>query len=291
MSEARGILTHDSQLATGLLGSFVRAIRWAMAIVIVGWFLKPSSWSPGDSATPSLATPSLIFAATFGFDRLLRTGRTRTVSWLLLLCPYLAALVGILRMGPFAPESLLVLGSIPFAALLLGLRVGIGFAFFQLSTLVLASLLFHPDRSGAPPDAPLEMLAVISILGSLLVAFYQEIPSQGLFSAVRISIREQDELDDTIARLESETQELSQLVKTRTEGLLEGNRNLARLSASLSHDLRAPLRSITEFAKRLAEHDLPIPVANQLQGIGTDVNSLQLILEKTMLSLRRETGS
>jgi signal transduction histidine kinase len=171
------------------------------------------------------------------------------------------------------------------------LRVGIGYAFLQLGTLAAAYFLCPIARSAVHIESPLESVAMASMMASMLVALYLEIPTQGLFSAIRISMNEQEELDQTIAGLESETQHLARSVDERTEGLREANQSLARLSASLSHDLRAPLRSISEFAKTLSEQDLPESVAPQLQGIGTDVESLQLILEKTMRSLRRETGS
>lgn len=291
MSEPHGILTHDPDLAASLLGSFVRVLRWTMA-VIVAMILLPSA-GPSIQEIPalSLASPILLFAATFLFHRLLKAGRTKLVSWLLLACPYLALLAGIWRQGPTAPESFLVLGSIPFAALLLGLRAGIGYAVVQLGTLAAAGLLVPASRSGQPLDSPLESVAMVSMMVSMLVALYLEIPTQGLFSAIRICLNEQEELDQTIARLEAETRNLARSVETRTEGLREANLSLARLSASLSHDLRAPLRSISGFARSLADQDLPEAVAPQLQGIGADVDSLQLILEQTMRNLRRETGS
>ena len=291
MSEPNGILTHDPKLAANLLGSFVRILQWTMGLIVVMVLVPTSDPSLPGIAVLSLGSPLLLLAATFLFRRLLKSGHTRLVSWLLLCCPYLAMLSGIWKHGPNAPETFLLLGSIPFAALLLGLRVGIGYALLQLGTLAAAFFLHPTAKSVLPLESSLESVAMVSMMVSMLVALYLEIPTQGLFSAIRISMNEQEELDEAIAGLESETRNLVHSVEVRTEGLREANQSLARLSASLSHDLRAPLRSISEFAKTLSEQELPESVAPQLQGIGTDVESLQLILEKTMQSLRRETGS
>lgn len=291
MSEPQGILTHAPDLAAKLLGSFVHILRWTM-VLIVAMLLLPSTVPSAQELSPlSFAAPLVLFAATFPFRRLLDAGRTRLVSWLLLACPFLALLAGIGRQGPLAPESFLILGSIPFAALLLGLRVGIGYALLQLATLALAYFLCPDTSSRNPLDAPLESVAMVSMMVPMLVALYLEIPSQGLFSAVRISMNEQEELDQAIQGLEAETRSLAHAVDSRTEGLREANQSLARLAASLSHDLRGPLRSISGFAGSLSEQEVPESFAPQLQGIKTDVESLQLILEKTMRSLRRETGS
>lgn len=291
MSEPQGILTHAPELAAKLLGSFVRILRWSM-LLIVALLLLLSVVSSGHALSPlDLAAPLVLFAATFPFRRLLDAGRTRAVSWLLLACSFLALLAGIARQGPLAPESFLILGSIPLAALLLGLRVGIGYALLQFATLSLAFFLCPEAHFHNPLDARLESMAMVSMLVPMLVALYLEIPSQGLFSAVRISMNEQEELDQAIVGLEAETRNLAQAVDSRTEGLREANQSLARLAASLSHDLRGPLRSISGFAGSLSEQEVPESFAPQLQGIKADAESLQLILEKTMRSLRRETGS
>jgi len=291
MSEPHGILTHDPPLAAKLLGSFVRILQWTMGLIVAMALWPPTASSLRETDALSLGPALLLFGATFLFRRWLKAGRTRRVSWLLLGAPYLALLSGVGRQGPLAPETFLVLGSIPFAALLLGLRVGLGYAVLQLATLAAAYFLWSPGRAAPSAETPLESVAMVSMMVSMMVALYLEIPAQGLFSAIRISRKEQEELDQAIAGLESETRNLTRSVEARTVGLNEANQSLARLAASLSHDLRAPLRSISGFARTLSEQELPESVVPQLQGIGTDVESLQLILEKTMQSLRRETGS
>ena len=123
-----------------------------------------------------------------------------------------------------------------------------------------------------------------------VVMVYQRLPAGALEAATERSSQELRELDGVIAQLEAENAQLSALVEERTLGLEAANQSLTRFSASLSHDLRAPLRSIAGFTKVLAESKIPDAARNQIAGLMADTESLQLLLEKTMINLRRETG-
>ena len=66
------------------------------------------------------------------------------------------------------------------------------------------------------------------------------------FSKITRDLTERKMAEDRIARLNAEITE-------RDEGLLAANRELETFSYSVSHDLRAPLRSIDGFSAALLE--------------------------------------
>ncbi len=287
MSQPQGILAHDPELSKSLLGAFLDLLRWSSLVVafLVAWQPWAQKSAPHDILMAS--STAALFAATFVYGRLVKAGHILLVSWLLLGGGIATLLSQLLHRGPTAPETFILLSITPLAALLLGLRTGVAVGVAQMGAIVFFWILHPGDFL---PPAPPETFALMLSVVSLTVVCYLEIPARGLFSAIRLSLKEQEELDEAIQILEEETKRLTAEIGHRTRGLTEANRSQARLAASLSHDLRAPLRSITGFAETLSEQDRTEGVQHQLQGILADVASLQSGLERSMASLRRENG-
>jgi len=280
-----GIIGHDPDMARSILGSLIRFQRWiAVLYAAASLIIHP------DIDPLRLAGPFLVFAGTLFFQWMLSHGRIHPTCILMLLVVYLAMLPRLFTQGISSPMSFLALASIPLSALLLGIRVGIGYALLYFATFGCVLLLESSGRIVADPAADPFSWSLIGIVVALVVVVYQSIAVDGQRSALRMANREREELDRVIAQSERENRDLEDEVKRRTEGLSEANESTTRLSASLSHDLRAPLRSIGGFAKALSEEDVPDSVLIQLQGIVSDAASLDLVLEKTMLNLRREKG-
>ncbi len=280
-----GIIGHDPDLARSILGSFIRFLRWIAALYAAATLIMHQGLDP-----LRLAGPFLVFAGTILFQRTLARGRMHLTCVLTLLVVYLAMLPRLFAQGISSPVSFLALASIPLSALLLGIRVGIGYALLDFATFGCVLLLESSGRIVASPAADPFSWTLIGIVVALAVVGYQSIAVDGQRSALGMANREREELDRVIAQSERENRDLEEEVKRRTEGLSEANESTTRFSASLSHDLRAPLRSIGGFAKALSEEDVPDSVLVQLQGIVSDAASLDLVLEKTMLNLRRENG-
>lgn len=281
-----GIIGHDPQLARSILGSFVRFLRWiafAYLAAVVAIHLVPGRIGP-----EHLAGPLFVLSATFLFQYLLGRDRIRATSFLMLAVVYLAMLPRLCTQGVSSTSSFLVLASIPLSALLFGVKIGIGYAILDFATLAAFLQLESSGRIVVEGRSDPFSWALIMIVAALAVVVYQSIAVDGQSSALQLAEREREELERTLARSEQENRDLEELVKRRTEGLSEANESTTRLSASLSHDLRAPLRSIVGFAKTLSEEDVPDSVKIQLQGIVSDAKSLDLVLEKTMLNLQRE---
>lgn len=283
-----GIIGHDSQLARSILGSFNRYLRWIVALYLVAIMAIRSI--QGRIELEHLMGSVLVLAGTFLFQWLLARGRIHATSILMLAVVYLAMLPRLLSQGVSSSGSFLVLVSIPLSALLFGVRIGIGYAILNFGTLGAVLLMESSGRIVVTLAAKPFSWALIGIVAALVVVVYQSIAVDGQLSALKMANREREELDRVIAQSERENRDLEEEVKLRTEGLSEANESTTRLSASLSHDLRAPLRSIGGFAKALSEEDVPDSVQIQLQGIVSDAKSLDLVLEKTMLNLQRENG-
>lgn len=282
-----GIIGHDPQLARSILGSFNRCLRWITLAYLVAVVAIHSV--PGPLEPVRLAGPLLVLATSFLFQNLLPRGRIHAASILMLVVVYLAMLPRLLSQGVASSASFLVLASIPLSALLFGMKVGIGYAILDFATLAVFLLLEPSGRVAVDTAADPFSWAAIAIVVAVVVLVYQSIAIDGQSSALDLADREREELERIIARAEQENRELEAEVKSRTEGLSEANEATTRLSASLSHDLRAPLRSIVGFAKALSEEDVPDSVKIQLQGIVSDAKSLDLVLERTMQNLQRET--
>lgn len=283
-----GIIGHDSQLARSILGSFNRYLRWIVALYLVANMSIRSI--QGRIEPEHLMGSVLVLAGTFLFQWLLARGRIHATSILMLAVVYLAMLPRLLSQGVSSSGSFLVLVSIPLSALLFGVRIGIGYAILNFGTLGAVLLMESSGKIVVDLAAKPFSWALIGIVAAIVVVVYQSIAVDGQLSALKMANREREELDRVIAQSERENRDLEEEVKLRTEGLSEANESTTRLSASLSHDLRAPLRSIGGFAKALSEEDVPDSVQIQLQGIVTDAKSLDLVLEKTMLNLQRENG-
>jgi two-component system, cell cycle sensor histidine kinase and response regulator CckA len=68
-----------------------------------------------------------------------------------------------------------------------------------------------------------------------------------------VVFRDCSERLEAAARLQALNRELEQRVRERTAGLAEANRELADFTYSLSHDLRAPLRTLNAYTHLVAE--------------------------------------
>lgn len=283
-----GIIGHDPDLARSILGSFNRYLRWIVVLYLAATMAIRSI--QGRIEPEYLIGPVLILAGTILFQRLLAHGRIHATSILMLMIVYLAMLPRLFSQGVSSSGSFLVLVSIPLSALLFGVRIGIGYAILNFTTLGAILLMESSGKIVVSLAAKPFSWALIGIVAALVVVVYQSIAVDGQLSALKMANREREELDRVIAQSERENRDLEEEVKLRTEGLSEANESTTRLSASLSHDLRAPLRSIGGFAKALSEEDVPDSVQIQLQGIVSDAKSLDLVLEKTMLNLQRENG-
>lgn len=281
-----GIIGHDPHLARSILGSFNRYLRWIALAYLSA--IAAIHLARGGLGPERLSGPLLVLAATFLFQSLLSRGRVRATSILMLVVVYLAMLPRLSTQGVASSASFLVLASIPLSALLFGVKVGIGYAILDFATLAAFLRMESSGRMVVDGSADPFSWALIGIVVVMVVVVYQSIVVDGQSSALKLAETEREELERIIARSEQENRQLEELVKRRTEGLSEANESTTRLSASLSHDLRAPLRSIVGFAKTLSEEDVPDSVRIQLQGIVSDAKSLDLVLEKTMLNLQRE---
>jgi len=287
MPERQGILGNDRNIAKRLLESFLRILLWLQGFSIA--FLVATSSPIDPYRLFSVVAP---FVCVLVVRMLLRRDRVEQAIHLLMAGFYLAILPSIYRNGATVGATLSVPAIVPLAALLLGLRWGIWYGVLNLGTIggmylvmdVLAGQCSHPVF-------PVVNWAFTEILVVLAVVFYQAIPVMGLVTALRTANSEHRELDEAIEQLEKRNKELVAEVEVRTQGLREANDSLTRMAATLSHDLRIPLRSISGFAKVLAEDSVPESVQTQLSGIQSDVASLQLVLEKTMSNLRRESLS
>lgn len=283
MPVPNGILGHNPELARRLLTSFLRWLRWLQLVSIVVQVSASTSVDPH-----RLSGAVVVFVGTFPIQWLLDAGRHSLAIRSLLAILYLSLLPGLSHSGLMSATTLILPATIPLSALLLGLRFGVGYAIVNLGTL--AAFLFaqlHGWKPSAPPTS-LPIWAFAEVVVAISVVVYQAIPANGLVSALGVSAEKQKELDRVIERLEAENRKLAAQVEIRTKGLREANESITRLSASLSHDLRTPLRSILGFTKILGEEKVPDPVHSQLGGIQTDISSLLLILEKTTINLRRE---
>jgi len=229
------------------------------------------------------------FVSVLAVRKLLNRGQLALAIKILLAVFYLAMVPNIYRNGAMVGSTLIVPATVPLAAVLLGLRWGIWYGVVNLGTIGAFCAAEHLGWLVPHLDYPLVNWAFTEILVVVAVVLYQAIPIMGLVSALRSANMEDRELAEVIERLEEQNRKLVAQVAERTQGLREANDGLTRMAATLSHDLRIPLRSIDSFAKLLAEEGMPESVQSQLTGIQTDVASLQLVLEKTMANLRRES--
>ena len=286
MSAPNGILGHDPQLANRLLSSFLRYLKWMQVVSLIGQIALASTID-----VPRLAGTVVILAGTFLIQRILDTGRVSLAIHSLLGTLYLAVLPGLAHCGIMVATTLILPATVPLAALLLGMRFGIAYAILNFGTL--AFVFWLQTNGWQPPGSPtsLPVWAFVEVMVAFTVVVYQAIPANGLVSALKVSDEKQKELDTVIDRLEAENRKLVAEVDLRTQGLREANDTITRLSASLSHDLRIPLRSILGFTKILSEERLEDGVQSQIAGIQSDISSLQLILEKTMVNLRRDNNA
>lgn len=116
---------------------------------------------------------------------------------------------------------------------------------------------------GDPPSA--EAWWVVG-MGSMLVATglvaTMRLRGEMLIASLRRNVRERERAQREVAM---HRDNLEQLVGERTAALQVANRELEAFSYSVSHDLRAPLRSLDGFSQALAED-----YGAQLKGDGQD---------------------
>ncbi|HLT59026.1 MAG TPA: ATP-binding protein [Limnochordales bacterium] len=91
------------------------------------------------------------------------------------------------------------------------------------------------------------------------------IKEDGQVTGAVIAFRNITSLKETQRRVEQLTAELAERVPLRTAELVEANRELEAFAYSVSHDLRAPLRTINGFSQALLED-----YGDQLDATGRD---------------------
>jgi signal transduction histidine kinase len=152
---------------------------------------------------------------------------------------------------------------------------------------VLARLSLSEPVPGSPmqtanPDYPL--IVVVNGFTFFLLAYFVAIPAQRL----REDIRRRQQAEAEVQRL---NEELEGRVRERTAELETANRELEAFSYSVSHDLRAPLRSLDGFSRiLLAEYGAELPVEAQ-HYLATIRQSAQMMghLVDDLLALSRYT--
>jgi signal transduction histidine kinase len=286
MLDQQGILGHDRNTAKRLFESFLRVLLWLQGLSIL--FLLATSRPVDPYRLASVLLPFLSVAVV---RWLLRRDQLDLAIQIMLAVFYIALLPNLYRNGATAGSTLTVPATVPLAALLLGFRWGVWYGLLNIGTIGGFFMVEHLGWRTVDFTFPLVNWAFTEILVVFAVVFYQVIPIMGLVSALRTANTEDRELAEVIERMEAHNRNLLVKVEERTQGLRDANESLTRMAATLSHDLRIPLRSIAGFAKVLGEEPMPESVQTQLAGIQTDAASLQLVLEKTMANLRRESIS
>jgi PAS domain S-box-containing protein len=120
-------------------------------------------------------------------------------------------------------------------------------------------------------DGSLEMteLGLFDSVGRMLGLFIERARAER-------SLRESEE------RLQQLNLDLERRVAERTAALAASNRDLEAFSASISHDLRAPLRAINGFSKILLEDfatELPIDALEHLESIASSGHRLSDLID------------
>ncbi|MBI3786043.1 MAG: PAS domain S-box protein, partial [Deltaproteobacteria bacterium] len=106
-----------------------------------------------------------------------------------------------------------------------------------------------------------------------------DVSGHKLFTVIVRDVTERKRIAETVHKLNAE---LEQRVASRTAELEEANRELEAFSYSVSHDLRAPLRTVEGFSQILVEDfsaQLPLEGHRHLQTIRQGVQRMRTLID------------